>query len=988
MIKMPCRQNIFLTLAVALLLFGPAAGLRPFTVAVAAEPATEEPGTEAPKKNRKWGVKKKNPENGGEEEGGVPAGDGPRTKLPGFTFEKMPKTVAELDLPLAVQEVAGVNRRQDICSSGIPMPCGLLPEPEGICVVNPAGNPVPAQFRVLERWVDAGLGKDDRSVKYLLVTFLADVKAGETAVYRLKAGKNPAPAKPAAIEKKGDGYVLNGLEFKSDFSAPFKTIFTNLDNEEIPAGELPLKWSVWEEGPVRACLKAESVTVPGKFGMIAYIYSYAGQKRWDLSITLKNTPNKMQGPLYFRDFSVVWTPSEIAGATDFHLIGESGKAVSGQVAAGKPAYLYQSSDGTKTWDTLADFNGKKLQRSFTKSPDTWKKGIPEFQGYKVMSGDKEISAGNFALGSAALSGGKGSAVASVRNFLHQYPKATEVEPGKFTVRLWPKYYGGYEGRKWLDDCQGKTHEISFVLSDGAISAEECARLGKAFDAPMMAFPGVDWTRKTDARQYYSERYRGTGSEIGEVFLPSKHNWLTWGAPPDRSRRRYSGCGADGWYKTGDMYHAYKLRRYMIASSIGTTPFFVDEYTYPEGRDLVTCPTGYMTPPRQRGQYLPGTAPYTYNAWNDQHFSALEFADGWRLTGNPLALDCLKKLGVFMRFYVDTRKVKKTNNARRDSWQYQRLCEAYRITEDPELLATIKEWERIAWEEQINKARGYYACKNKPEYSYVVKQIGPVGTKELWVTESWPENSMTDALIESHRITGNENCLDMSMGIIDYLLAEAFGGWPAGYYYKIPLDPAVNARVKEYYLKEAKWPLRETLPGHAFAYLHTGEKRYWDVFSEAVEGTKNKHKDRTKPGAGKRTTGVHYDWSNLCDQAIEEKNPDADHEPPEAVTDLSAKALGGGKVEVSWTCPAGDPARYQLKWAALPMKDRIDWQTETETHSNWWAAENVANEPKPAAGKQSVVVENIAPGKRIFCIRSWDADSNRSAMSNMAEVEVK
>jgi hypothetical protein len=227
---------------------------------------------------------------------------------------------------------------------------------------------------------------------------------------------------------------------------------------------------------------------------------------------------------------------------------------------------------------------------------------------------------------------------------------------------------------------------------------------------------------------------------------------------------------------------------------------------------------------------------------------------------------------------------------------------------------------------------------------------------------------------------------MAMGIIDYLLAEGFCGWPGGFYYKIPMDPELNARQRAWQIKEAKWSLRESLPALAFAYLHTGEPRYQDVFLQGMKGTMSNHNRRIKPGGGIRTTGVHYDWSNVADQVVEDER--TDHEPPEAVRDLTAKVLGGGKIEVSWTCPAGGPVRYQLKWAALPMKDRIDWQTETGTHANWWAAENVPNEPKPTAGTQAVTVGNVGPGKRVFAIRSWDAAGNRSAMSNMAEVEVK
>lgn len=45
-----------------------------------------------------------------------------------------------------------MDRRQDNCSTGVPLPCGLFREPQGIAVFHPSGQAVPAQFRVLERW--------------------------------------------------------------------------------------------------------------------------------------------------------------------------------------------------------------------------------------------------------------------------------------------------------------------------------------------------------------------------------------------------------------------------------------------------------------------------------------------------------------------------------------------------------------------------------------------------------------------------------------------------------------------------------------------------------------------------------------------------------------------------------------------------------------------------------------------------------------------
>jgi len=391
---------------------------------------------------------------------------------------KLPEKLSELDLPLILQEVAGVKRQREICSSGVPLPCGLLKEPEGIAVFDPAGQLVPAQFRVLERWRENGLGKGDLSIKWLLVTFLADIPAGKTVVYSLKAGKNPAPAQPVTLSRKGGNYLLNGLELKQDFSAPFKAVLTTPDDRQIPASELPFKWSVWEEGPVRSIIKAESPTVDGKFGLLAYVYAYAGSKRWDLTIVLKNTPNKMRGPICFKDFSVTWAPTEIKGASKFSLGGQWGQAVSGQIKQ-DPVYLNQASDGTSRWDKFG--KTKDGETAFVlkwKYKKIFKEGIPEFRGYRVMAGDKKLEAGNYAQGWGTLATNQdgASAFACVREFRRNYPKVMELDSGKFSIRLWPKQWKGHRGLHWLDDCTRKDHDLSFVITPGEITRGPLASL--------------------------------------------------------------------------------------------------------------------------------------------------------------------------------------------------------------------------------------------------------------------------------------------------------------------------------------------------------------------------------------------------------------------------------------------------------------------------------------------------------------------------------
>jgi hypothetical protein len=281
-------------------------------------------------------------------------------------------------------------------------------------------------------------------------------------VYRLKPGRNPAPREPLKIEERADRYRMGGLEFRKDFTAPFALQLTDPDGQRIGTEDQQIQWSVWEAGPVRACLRAESATDHSRFGFIAWIYTYAGQKRWDMTFVLKNAPNEAQGPFYFRDFSVVWQPPEVRTGRDFLLGGEWERAVAGRIEGDRPVYLMQASDGTDRWDALGDNNG--LVMDWTPDKAKCRAGQGGFRGYRVLAGDRQLSAGDFAAGWATVNAGQTAAWATVRDYHHQWPKATEVNTGTITLRLWPKYARGFGGLHWLDDCTRKAHDLSFRLS--------------------------------------------------------------------------------------------------------------------------------------------------------------------------------------------------------------------------------------------------------------------------------------------------------------------------------------------------------------------------------------------------------------------------------------------------------------------------------------------------------------------------------------------
>jgi len=875
----------------------------------------------------------------------------------------MRSALAALDVPLTIRDVAGIERKQEVCSTGVPLPCGLLKEPEGIAVISPVGKPVPAQFRVLERWRERGLGTGDLSVKWLLVTFLADVPRGGKAVYRLRAGTNPAPVKPVTVEETADAFRMGGLTFTRDFSGPFQLVLTDPDGKTLTAADLPVRWRIWENGPVRACLKAETPTVPGKFGFIAWIRAYAGRPRWDLTVALKNTPNKPRGPFYFKDFSVVWSPPALKGAKDYLLGGEWGTVASATLTGDETAYLYQDSDGTDDWKTLGAGRHEGYH-AFTLNwrKETWEPGIPQFRGYKVLSGEKEIASGNVAQGWVGLNGSGAGALVCVRHFRQQHPKAVEVEPGRLVARLWPRYWKGHGGLHWLDDCQRKVHDLSFRLLPGPVSPASGEAASRAFDAPLVAHCGIDWYRRTGVRGFIPPDVKQVEPKVIDKQAPSHDTWITFGGDIlDRIRRRYHDYPMDRFVRSGDPHRAYRTFTGMRHSQ-GMTPFWVDDYRHPRDKGVIRW--GYCSPPRATGTYRPNTSHHGYMAWNNQHFCCRELFDGWRLFGDPLALDAARDIGTYTRFWVDYRQAGGgIGETRVDALPMSNICEAYRITGDEAYLNAARDFAAVMWK-TVNKERGYYVPNRS--VGSIRTRFGPLGADKPFMLAH-----LMNGLHTYHDLTGDETAADLITGIVDFVMAEASIG-PWGFTYEIPIDLQKQSayltamQEKRNEIKEV-WYGRGTAPLIAWCYRYTGDERYRKRL-EAFHA-------RRKPS---RWLYTNYGPART------------DTTAPEAVTDIKADALGGGKVRLTWTAPAGEPARYQVKWADKPMVRRITFPQQKDTHANWWAANNVVGEPRPGAPgtKQSMVVEGVTAGERHFAIRAFDAAGNRSAISNLARVMVK
>ncbi|MCG3180202.1 MAG: hypothetical protein BIFFINMI_02559 [Phycisphaerae bacterium] len=119
-----------------------------------------------------------------------------------------PMSVApgQLNLPLYVHDDANVVWNAGPVTSGVALPPGLVTDLSKLRVVDAAGKPIPAQFRALERYWT----RPDKSVRWLLVDFPADVFESESAtVYLRDDGQGAAPATSLKVDDAADAITVD-----------------------------------------------------------------------------------------------------------------------------------------------------------------------------------------------------------------------------------------------------------------------------------------------------------------------------------------------------------------------------------------------------------------------------------------------------------------------------------------------------------------------------------------------------------------------------------------------------------------------------------------------------------------------------------------------------------------------------------------------------------------------------------------------------------
>lgn len=151
-------------------------------------------------------------------------------------------------IPLTVQETAGVARSGEIVESGVALARALaVVDPARLAVVDAAGQPVPAEVRVLARW-NAGRDGSNAPIQWLMVAFPATVRAKGATAYTLVTDgsvRNPAPPVPLKVRQDGDRVTVETgaavFRLGGDPAALFDEVRTGSGPPLVTGSEMTLR---------------------------------------------------------------------------------------------------------------------------------------------------------------------------------------------------------------------------------------------------------------------------------------------------------------------------------------------------------------------------------------------------------------------------------------------------------------------------------------------------------------------------------------------------------------------------------------------------------------------------------------------------------------------------------------------------------------------------------------------------------------------------
>lgn len=836
------------------------------------------------------------------------APDGTKYYGPDITFTaaglQPPPTKPDITrVPLVVRNphpVAAVNWP---VTSGVPIPKGELASSDQLRVTA-GGQEVLAQIKTLGNWQDG-------SVKWVLVTVLADVPAGGEQQYVLEYGRDVRRTLtgPPLARAQEQGVVIDtgalrvAVNEHGDLVLPdgsaCATTLTAEGGQQFSTALGPAQITIEENGPNRAVIhtvgKLTAADGTGHFTVEQRIEAYRGCSFVRVQHTFVND----LAPEFTNIEAMSWQVPIAAG--DW----------AASLAEGEPLALPEG--GVRQ---LLD--------------DTWFVGEQRTPGRLV---------------GALVSQQPGAGAVAVRSFWHNYPKGFRATAQGVSVELAPDfapglydqfpfekeghhlYYYLLEGHYRFKRGMAKTHELLLHLGEPARRAADCA----IFQRPLLLTAPPQWY--CDSNAFYAVAPRDE-ERFKAYEEAADRNFARYVQERERTRD-YGMMNFGDWYPERganwgnieyDTQHAFFLQ---YIRSGDENAFFLGHDTEIHNRDIDTIQ--WSPDPRMVGavyvhqmghvggyykESVPGTlgiptAGYSAtHAWTEGHF------DHYFLTGDPRSL----ATGMAVAdFFADQELSRPYDwlSAREPGWHLILTLPALAATNDPYYLNVARVVVRRVLETQDTEPRELPEYQKEPGRTHQVggwsRMLVP-GHCTCEPRHRGNAGFMVAVLLSGlkyyHDYTGDEAVKQSIIMGARYLLDETYSEQVHGFRY----TSCPNTRYSP-----GASPLM--VEGVARAYLWTRDPRFLDVLTNGLAA-----------GAGGAGYGKSFSMYYRC--------------APRVLADLAACGL---TMEQAYT-----PPRVEFsppEWLArLPADQRIIIQAEDFTAQGVGQVEIVSDRQATMGGK--------------------------------------
>ncbi|MHC4718316.1 MAG: exo-rhamnogalacturonan lyase family protein, partial [Planctomycetota bacterium] len=682
-----------------------------------------------------------------------------------------------------------------------------------------------------------------------------------------------------------------------------------------------------ESGPVRAVLAIKGRLAPGDkdkrfYEYTARLYFAAGSPSVRIVFTLRNgrlDPKLIDG----KRRAYIWPVEDASLVADLAL---SGNVTAATLAEGerldaalgeKELLIHQDSSGGEKWRKLGGGNYERWLSRYTQGKTV--AGVT-FRGYKALLGGKLLASGNAHRGVLDVSDGSAGVTAALRNFRVEYPSALSASAKRLRVGLFP---GESAGPFALRPGPRKSCDVRLTLHAGA-QADLNARHAQQ-DRLLLFRPSPEWM----------VRCANTGAWPTGMALrpkPASRGGRRW----DKSKLDGIGAGWDwygwisGWNSGGGHWNQSTCFTPWVLWGDGTN------FDQAESRALWAgdlCSIHYDRPHlptfwlmlmdwnwRENRLTLEAFDGYvnrdTWGRPDSGHMGMFMWLEYYLLTGDARAREAVEHLGIRARAMCWKHNYDDRNDGtgplprainwcrKRDpdaeadfrlatryvGWPLYDLVQYHRLTGDPKLLAEARTVAR--------------AFRNTARYSpigFMVTQInargdgsvyGRQGPFEKGRAESasqcyahFQQGIMATGLVEYYLMSRDVEALDALTGFADCvchhaMLRDASGkrrGWTytfGDYWGPYRWEDVPGRRKASWFASNFR-----VVQPLGWIYRFTGRADYLAVLKDAV--------------ASARGQGV---LVPAAQAAVAHPKPDATG--PAAITDLRARAVGGGKVRLT------------------------------------------------------------------------------------------